>query len=370
MLVRVKGFQIFEDRGGRMRCYHRATRTAVNLVTNPIGSAGFLSECSRITALADKASPKAAPGTLGGLLKAYRAHSAFMDLAARTKSDYLACADYLAPIADTPLRKFTPPLVVKIRDKAVEKRGRRGADQVKAFLSTVFSWGLERGHMKMNPAKGVRALGRAKGAPEANRPWSDAERHAMLDAMPAHMLPALTLMLFVGLDPGDTLKLPRSAIKDGFLNTQRAKTGEPVWLPLPEPVLLAIEAAPKHRAVTVCANSAGKPWTLAGYRASWRPIRMRLELAGAIGKGLTLKGCRHTVATILAELGYDNRSIADVLGQRTEAMAAHYSRRADRTKKNTATIASYSLELERRRGKVVKPAAGTVKSAESEEPEA
>lgn len=39
--------------------------------------------------------------------------------------------------------------------------------------------------------------------------------------------------------------------------------------------------------------------------------------AGAASPGLTLKGLRHTVATILAEMGMDDRTIADMLGQRT-----------------------------------------------------
>jgi hypothetical protein len=30
-IVRIKGFQIFKDRHGRPRCYHRKTRTAVDL---------------------------------------------------------------------------------------------------------------------------------------------------------------------------------------------------------------------------------------------------------------------------------------------------------------------------------------------------
>lgn len=40
-IFRVKGFQIFKDRHGKERCYHRATRTAIDLEITPIGSAGF-----------------------------------------------------------------------------------------------------------------------------------------------------------------------------------------------------------------------------------------------------------------------------------------------------------------------------------------
>ncbi|MBE0705523.1 MAG: tyrosine-type recombinase/integrase [Afipia sp.] len=58
-------------------------------------------------------------------------------------------------------------------------------------------------------------------------------------------------------------------------------------------------------------------WTTAGFNSSWKTVRQRLLDAGAASPGLTLKGLRHTVATILAEMGMDDRTIADMLGQRT-----------------------------------------------------
>ncbi|ODT12972.1 MAG: hypothetical protein ABS35_38870 [Kaistia sp. SCN 65-12] len=51
-----------------------------------------------------------------------------------------------------------------------------------------------------------------------------------------------------------------------------------------------------------------------------------LEAKGTIGTGLTFHGLRHTVAT---DLGYDSRTIADMLGQKTQAQADHYSAEAD-----------------------------------------
>ncbi len=358
--VRVRGFKIFSDRHGKPRCYHRATGQPVDLHAFPIGSAEFLAECARIAALSTRG-VEARPGTLGLLITRYRSHAAFQDLAPRTRADYQKIFDYLRPIVDTPLSRFNAPLIVKIRDKASEKHGRRFANYVKTVLSLVFGWGVERGHLSSNPAASIRALKRAKGAPEANRPWSDAERDAVWQALPLHMLPVVALMMCTGLDPQDAVALPRSAIKDGMIDTTRGKTGQPVWLPLPGPVRDAIAAAPPHDAITVCASSHGRPWTGGGFRASWRPIRQRLEAEGAVQPGLTLKGLRHTVATMLRELGYDNRTIADFLGQKTEAMAAHYSRRADRSQKNTATMVKLSAEMDRRRTKTVKPAGKSVK---------
>src|SRR5476651_2105529 len=110
------------------------------------------------------------------LIESYKEHAAFTDLAPHTRRDYQRVFDYLRPIADTPLGRFDPPLVVGIRDKAA-LRGRRFCNYAKAVLSLTFSWGVERGLLALNPANGVKNIRRARGTPYANRPWSDAERH-------------------------------------------------------------------------------------------------------------------------------------------------------------------------------------------------
>lgn len=108
--------------------------------------------------------------------------------------------------------------------------------------------------------------------------------------------------------------------------------------------------------MTICANSYGKPWTVSGFRASWRPIRVKLEADGRIRPGLTHKGLRHTVATILREMGSDDRTIADMLAQKTEAMARRYSNKANKSRKLNAVVTDFEAEVNRRRTKTVKPA--------------
>jgi integrase len=352
--IHVKGFKIFPDRHGKLRCYHRATRTAVDLEKSPLGSANFFADCARIAALTTLAGPPK-PGTLGMLVAEYR-KNVFDgdDLAPRTRQDYQRVFDYLKPIQTTSLLKFNRPLVVRIRDKAAE-RGRRFANYVKAVLSILFNWGLERDYVKFNPAEKVKNIRRQKGLPRANRPWADGERHAVLDAMPEHMKPALALMMFTGLGPKDALKLPRTFYCDSEIATSRSKTGEPVFWPVPDELRQILNAAPHHDSITLCANSDGRPWTESGFRASWRPIRKRLEAAGRIGPALTLYGLRHTVAVILRELGCDERTIADALGQKTIEMARHYSEGADLKPKMLGVVASFDAELNRRRTKAVKP---------------
>lgn len=353
-VVRVRGFQIFKDRFGKWRCYHRKTRQAVDLNKAPLGTAAFFAECQRITdAVTVTGDPK--PGTLGKLIEKYRASPDFLEKAPRTRADYQRVFDYLYPIRDTGLERFKSPFVVNIRDRAEAKRGARFGTYVKQVLSLLFSWGKERGFMKENPALGVRGVRRKRGAPMANRPWSDSERHAVLASAPAHMLPAIGLMMFTGLGPQDALTLPRTFFKDGAIATERSKTGAPVYWPVIRPLQEILDAAPAHEAMTLCANSRGRPWTVSGFRASWNTLRRELEAGGKVQPGLTLYGLRHTVATILREAGCDDRTIADALGQKTEDMARHYSKTADLRRKMGDVSAVFETAVNARRTQTVKP---------------
>nr|WP_272213596.1 hypothetical protein [Marinicella sp. W31]MDC2879558.1 hypothetical protein [Marinicella sp. W31] len=119
-----RGFKIFKDRKGKWRCYHRKTREPMDLEKCPLYSVAYYTECYRINELV-KSSEQAKPGTLGLFIKRYHASDKFKDLAPRTQADYQRCFDYLKSIAGTPLKRFTPPLVRKIRDKAATKLGIR-----------------------------------------------------------------------------------------------------------------------------------------------------------------------------------------------------------------------------------------------------
>jgi integrase len=349
--VPTKGLKIFTDRHGRRRCYHRKTGTAIDLNVFPENSVELVNECARINALVTVTEPK--PGTLGLLINAYRGHPAFLDLAPRTRSDYQAVFDYLKAISDTPLVKFDKPLIVRIRDAATTK-GRRQANYVKTVLSLLFTWGCERGFLATNPAAGIKSIRRKKGLPDANRSWADEERDASLTC-PAHMRAAIGLMMFTGLGPKDALTLPRSFYKGGEIATRRSKTGEPVFWPCPAQLTTILAEAPRHDAITLCANSRGKPWTQSGFNSSWQKFRRKLEQEGRIGPGLTLYGLRHTVAVILREIGFDERTIADALGQETIEMARHYAKGADLKPKMRGVVTRFEVELDKRKTKAVKP---------------
>ena len=350
-----KGWQIWKDRKPpfKWRARRRETKDTIDCTKFEPFTLAFDMEVNRINEM--HRVKEAKPGTLGMLIKKYRASARFQKRAPRTRADYQKVFDWLQPIENTRLEHFTRGFVAKIRDAAESKHKFRFANHVRSVLSLLFTWGLEYEYVKENPVEHVSLAERPKTIARANRPWTDAEREAVLAALPAHMTLPICLMMFCGLDPQDALALPKTAITESGMDTRRNKTGQPVYLPVIEPLAEALAREPKHDAITLCANSHGKPWTYNGFSTNWSKLKRALEADKRVQPGLTLKGLRHTVATILAEMGKDPSTIALYLGQKTEAMGKHYSRDANRTQHATATVADFEAELNKRKTKVVKP---------------
>ena len=182
----------------------------------------------------------------------------------------------------------------------------------------------------------------------------------MLDRAAPHVRVAVALIMNTGLDPSDALKLTRRQIDGNTIWGVRGKTGTEIAIPISPTLQAALDAAPPHDAVTILANSYGRPWTYNGFSTVWDRFKKKLEAEGAVQTGLTLKGLRHTVATTLRESGLEERQIADLLGQKTLSMARHYSRNSNLERVNRSTMEALEKENERR-SQNVKPFKKTVK---------
>lgn len=348
-VVRVKGVKrYFEPKSGKWYSYHRKTGKRIKA---EFGTAEFFVELAGLND--GNKEVRAKPGTLGALISSYRSSPGFLSLAGRTRSDYHKILNYLQQYEESAIGDWTMGMLTEVRDFAFKEKKRKFANYTLTVLSILFEHAIEREMASVNPVSKVKRVRKAKDMAEANRPWTDDERDVVSAALPAHMRLPVALMMYCGLDPQDALRLPRTAVSDGMIDTRRGKTGVAVWMPLPTPVVEAIADSPQHSAITICANSYGRPWTYNGFSTNWARIKTKLEASGSIQPGLTLKGLRHTVATILREMGKDPATIANMLGQKTEAMAKHYSRRADMGKQMAETVEAFSAEVNRRRTKPV-----------------
>jgi integrase len=336
MKVIVRGLKLYRSKG-KTYCYHRAT--GVRIHAQP-GTPEFFSEIESLAQRAKIVTPRA--GTLGGLFAAYRASAKFNGLAQRTQSDYRRVIGWLSPMDGLPLVTIDPPFARKLRDKAQNAHGFRFANYVLSVLSAALSWGTEYDHTAANPIKGqVAKVRRPKDMPRKNRPWSLAERDTVLSLAPMHLKVPLALMRYAGLRTGDALILSRSAFDGTAIELRTRKTGQEVWLPCPRPLCAVLNAAKAGNsdATTLSVNSSGVPWTGNGFRSSLAKFLARLYAEGKVGPGLSPHGLRHSVAVDLRELGFDERDIADYLGQSEVETARGYARGADLRRKMKVMVA-------------------------------
>jgi len=337
--IKVRGVKLYRSRG-KMYAYHR--KSGVRLRA-PFGSAEFLAEVERLNGK-KPAAPK--PGTLGALIVAYRRSPEFLAvLAERTRRDYQKVFDYLKPLEGDALVTMTPAYVLEVRDAAFEKHKRRFANYVLAVLRLLLKWGAARDFVETNPAAAIANLRRPRGAPRANRAWSDAEFETVLAAATAGLKVAVALGGFAGMREGDVIRVPR-AIDDGkWLRWTQHKTGGLVELPV-HPRLRAIldevaAAIAENRVepMRLVVGVKGGPYTSNGFQRMFFGLIRRLEAEGKVQPGLTFHGLRHTAGRLLADRGADPRTIAALLGHKTLQMAAHYSEEADRKKRAVAAVA-------------------------------
>jgi len=75
--------------------------------------------------------------------------------------------------------------------------------------------------------------------------------------------------LWTGQREGDLLRLPWAAYDGLCLRLTQGKIGTRVVIPVDEVLRGALDEAPK-RSPVMLTNTKGVPWTLDGFRASWR----------------------------------------------------------------------------------------------------
>lgn len=347
--VRVKGFKIFRDRHGKMRCYHRKTNIKIDLEKAPLGTAEFMAECSKISAAFEAIKQQAPkPGTLGGLISGYFEEEHFLERSKATKREYRMCAQVLHPIRDTPVSKIDTPLLAAIHDKLAKKYSWDKANRVRNFLIQVFKFSIPKGLILKNFAEDVIKKPRPRDTPEAYRTWTYEEVQTALDTASPQLRAALAMIFCTGQDPSDALEFRKDQVDDGVIWKGRNKTNVGAAIPISSVLEAELVDAPAHDAETLLASSKGTPWTYDGFASAWQRLRQKLEKAGKVAPGLTPKGLRHTMATWLREAGRDEREISDLLAQDSKVMGLHYSKNAALARKNRKTMQVWEREYERR----------------------
>ncbi len=324
--VKVKGVKRYRHpKSKRWYAYHRASGRRLEA---EFGTAEFFQELAEIERATKIAAPT--PGTLGLVIHEYMRSPDWAVLRPATRISYEKAFNALAPIHNMPISRIDRSFVFALRDQKLLKRhGTWLANYATTVLSLLFRFATDRGWMKVNPlAERVKKIRQTRENGAGNRPWSEVECRAVIERAPPHIRLPLALAMCAGLRRADFLTITLASVKDGAVTVRTSKRGVQDSIPI-HPILAdAIANRPRSDSDVLCVGARGEPWTAMGFNASWGKFRRQLEQEGVIGRGLTAHGLRHTLGTRLREAGADDRTIADVLGQRSTAMARHYSENA------------------------------------------
>jgi len=306
MRVRLKGLNSRTKRlaDGREVTYYYAWKGGPRLPGKP-GDPEFLAGYKE--AIARKR--EAPAGVLLSVINAYQASGEFVELAPRTRADYVKQIRKIeVEFGDFPLDALpdrrTRAEFLAWRDR-LAVQSKRQADYSFAVLALILSWAHNRGLVLVNPCEKGGRLYRAR---RSDKIWTDADEAAFMAKAPQHLHLALLLGIWTGQRQGDLLRLPWKAYDGETIRLTQAKTGVTVSIPVGLPLKEALDLA-QRACLTILATARGKSWSAHGFSASWRKACAK---AGVVG--VTFHDLRGTAVTRLAVAGATVPEIASVTG--------------------------------------------------------
>ncbi|HRW61543.1 MAG TPA: site-specific integrase [Defluviicoccus sp.] len=271
-------------------------------------------------------------GTLGYVIYRYRSGHRWQELKPATRASYDRVINLIANLHATPASRFTRPTIIQIRDEAIlPKNGVWMANMFATMMQILLGFAFDIGEVKINPLADRlrRVKPKVEDRREANRPWTALERDVVIAEAKPYVRLVLALAMTTGLRKGDLFDVTFAQIDDGKISVRTNKRDRLVQLPIHPLLAEALTQRPESSAPEICVTKRGSRWTADGFDSTWHKFKLKLEEEGKVKPGLTLHGLRHTLGTLLKEMGVDDGDIADVLGQAGTSMARHYSRGAD-----------------------------------------
>ncbi len=325
--IKVRGVNRVRAKG-RLYYYHRATGQRIQ--ADPSDAAAFAAEVAALNTNKLSDSPMALPGTLGGLIGAYRGASAFLDLAQDTRKGYQRAFDACKAIDAMPLPTIDQKFILGLQERIYKRRGRWLANMVVSVLSVVLGWGVPRGITVSNAATGVPKIRRPRSTPVANRAWTASEIDAALKTATGGLRKSIALAYYAGLRKKDVVELRLTSRAQGFIATTQSKTGHELSVFEARKLKTILDTKDPKPGETVVVNSLGKPYTRDGLDSVFDKLKRDLVKAKAIRPGLTFHGLRKSLGKRAADAGFSELDIAAALGHSSPASSRPYTVEAAR----------------------------------------
>lgn len=257
-------------------------------------------------------------GTFDALIDAYRASPEYSRKAKGTRENQDRDLKLIGEIWGERLVKgLRPRHALELRDAFADKP--RKADHLISTLSGLIGWGVPRDYAESNPCREIGKLYRGEGY--AAWEWNDIVYAR--EQLKSHLWQAGALALYTGQRQGDVLAMNWNMIAAGEIYVTQQKTKKPLRIPLHRDLQLILEAIPKD-SVRILTNSRGQPWTVTGFKSSWRKEMNQPAFKAFRERGLVFHGLRKSAVCMLIEAGCDVPEVAAITGQ-SWRMVEHYA---------------------------------------------
>lgn len=283
--------------------------------------------------------------TIAKLISDYRAPTTpeWAKLAASTKANYATWLDRIrekfgkAPLSAFEDRKMRGD-IMEWRDQWIAQP--RSADAAIQAMSTLLSWGVDRGRLEKNIAKGISQL---YDADRSEIIWEEADLTAFQKAASIEVWEGVQLAALTGLRRGDLVNLPWKAVFEHAIvwRTAKSRGKNLATIPLlPETRILLDQIKARHAAFmeaqrpnrrkplpeTVLSNSYWRPWTAMGFGSRFNDAKNEAKVEKH------LHDLRGTFVTRCCMAGLTDQEIADIVGWDTKDIASIRARYADQAR--------------------------------------
>lgn len=212
-------------------------------------------------------------GTIKELSTLFFESTQFAKLSANTQKDYKKYWKALEPVfGKMDASKLTTPQVRQYMD-IKGKTSEVTANRHLSYLSKIYTWGFERGHVTNHPCKGV---SRFKEAPR-ERYIEDAEYQAVYNHACVAVKVAMEISYLCAARQADVIKLTKGQLREDGIYIKQGKTGKAqikAWSPrLRAAIKLAESIEAKNGSIYVIPTQSGTAYTSDGFRSMWHDAR-------------------------------------------------------------------------------------------------
>ena len=342
------GVTVVKDRHGKLRYRLRRTikgRKVDCYLPGIIGSNEFRAAYEEACEGARIAGRRAQSGTVGYLIEAYLASTAFRRLADSTRRDVRGRLDWIrAAIGEAKYARLESHHVAKLMER---KGGPAAANRHRKDLGAIFRFAAKmHGFKGQNPAAVADAHRTKKGG---YRTWTNEEIETFRAAHPSGTKArlAIEILLCTGASRVDAINFTRANIAGARVRYRRAKTEQQVDLPILPELGRELSYLPPTQMVLLSREDGSKGYANESFGNIFRRWCAKAGLSGLPVHGLRKAGARR-----LAEAGATEFEVMSFLGHGTAREASRYVAAANR-----ATLADSGMAKlgGRNENKVVQP---------------